>query len=261
MNTLDNIIQSKHKEVALRKEQFPIKQLEKQPHFERKTFSMKQNLLSSSTGIITEFKRKSPSKGVINDKASVIEVTQGYAQFGASAVSILTDTDFFGGKTDDLVAARSHLHLPILRKDFVIDEYQLIEAKAMGADVILLIAAALNPKQVKSLASVAHSLSLNVLLEVHDLEELQSSLVYEVDVVGVNNRNLKNFEVNIDTSKYLSEHIPQEFVKISESGISEVKTIKLLQDFGYQGFLIGENFMKAENPASAFEEFMEELRS
>lgn len=259
MNTLDKIIQSKLKEVAQRKEQFPIKKLEKQPDFERNTFSLKQNLQNSSTGIITEFKRKSPSKGIINDRVSVTEVTQGYAKFGASGISILTDTDFFGGKTEDLVAARPYLSVPILRKDFMIDEYQLIEAKAMGADVILLIAAALNPKQVKELASIAHTLSLNVLLEVHDLAELQQSLTYDIDVVGVNNRNLKNFEVSIDTSKILAEHIPAEFIKISESGISEVNNIKILQEYGYRGFLIGENFMKSDNPAATFQEFMEEL--
>lgn len=259
MNTLDKIIQSKIKEVEQRKEQFPIKKLEKQPSFERNTFSLKQNLQSSSTGIIAEFKRKSPSKGIINDRVKVTEVTQGYAKGGASCISILTDSEFFGGKTEDLVEARPLLSIPILRKDFIIDEYQLIEAKAMGADVILLIAAALTPKQVKALALVAHSLSLSVLLEVHDLEELQTALNYEVDVVGVNNRNLKNFEVNIDTSKRLAEHIPTEFVKISESGISEVKSIKILREYGYQGFLIGENFMKSDHPASAFQEFVEEL--
>lgn len=260
MNILDTIIQSKYKEVAQRKEQFPIKNLEKQLFFSRKTISLKQNLAQSATGIIAEFKRKSPSKGIINDRVKVEEVTQGYASAGASGISILTDTDFFGGTSDDLRLARPHLQVPILRKDFIIDEYQIIEAKAMGADLILLIAAVLNPKQIKELAEFAHSFGLEVLMEVHNLAELQSSLNYHLDIVGVNNRNLKNFEVSINVSKDLTEHIPSEFVKISESGISEVKNIKILQEYGYQGFLIGENFMKSDNPAEMCKEFIEEMQ-
>ncbi|TAH18864.1 MAG: indole-3-glycerol phosphate synthase TrpC [Cytophagales bacterium] len=260
MNILDTIIQSKYKEVAQRKEQFPIKKLEKHEFFERKTNSLKRNLQQSATGIIAEFKRKSPSKGIINDRVGVEEVTQGYAKAGASGISILTDTDFFGGTTEDLLKARPHLTVPILRKDFIIDEYQIIEAKAMGADVVLLIAAVLSPKQINELAEFAHSLGLEVLMEVHDLEELQRSLNYHLDIVGVNNRNLKNFEVSINISKDLTEHIPKEFVKISESGISEVKSIKILQEYGYQGFLIGENFMKSDNPAEMCHEFMESMK-
>ncbi len=261
MNILDTIIQSKYKEVAQRKEQFPIKQLEKHVFFSRKTIPLKQNLKLSSTGIIAEFKRKSPSKGIINDRVKVEEVTQGYAKAGASAISILTDTEFFGGTSDDLKQARPRLQVPILRKDFIIDEYQIIEAKAMGADLILLIAAVLSPKKIKELAEFAHSFGLEVLMEVHNLEELQSSLNYHLDIVGVNNRNLKNFEVSINVSKDLTEHIPSEFVKISESGISEVKNVKILQEYGYQGFLIGENFMKSDNPAEMCKEFMEEMKS
>ncbi len=259
MNILDTIIQAKYKEVNQRKEQFPIKQLERTAFFERKTITLKNRLKQSKTGIIAEFKRKSPSKGSINADAKVEEITQGYAAAGASAVSILTDMEFFGGESKDLTLARPLLHIPILRKDFIIDEYQIIEAKSMGADVILLIAAVLNPKQIKALAEFAHSLGLEVLMEVHDLAELQNSLNYHLDIVGVNNRNLKNFEVNIDVSKMLAAHIPAEFVKISESGISEVKNIKVLQDYGYQGFLIGENFMKTANPTEACKEFISQI--
>jgi len=260
MNILEKIIQSKYKEVDRRKEQFPIKKLEKHEFFERKIFSLKRNLKQSTTGIIAEFKRKSPSKGTINDRVGVEEATQGYAKAGASGISILTDTDFFGGTTDDLLKARPHLTVPILRKDFIIDEYQIIEAKAMGADVILLIAAALSPKQINELAEFAHSLGLEVLMEVHSLEELQSSLNYHLDIVGVNNRNLKNFDVSINTSKDLTEHIPSEFIKISESGISEVKNVKILQEYGYQGFLIGENFMKSDNPGEMCNEFIQGMK-
>lgn len=256
MNTLDKILQSKYKEVALRKEQFPIKKLEKAPLFERATVSIKNALQHTNKGIIAEFKRQSPSKGIINDKVSVEEVTQGYAAAGATGISVLTDTEYFGGKSEDLIQARSCVHIPLLRKDFTIDEYQIIEAKAIGADFVLLIAAALNPKQIKQLAEFAHSIQLEVLMEVHNLAELQASLNYHLDLVGVNNRNLKNFEVSIDTSKQLAEHIPKEFIKISESGISEIENVKILQEYGYQGFLIGENFMKTGNPAQACKEFI-----
>jgi indole-3-glycerol phosphate synthase len=259
MNILDQIIQSKHKEVNQRKEQFPIKQLEKAEFFERKTIALKNRLRQSKTGIIAEFKRKSPSRGNINAEAQVAEITQGYASSGATAVSILTDMPFFGGENKDLQVARNQLHIPILRKDFTIDEYQIIEAKAMGADLILLIAAVLNPKQIKTFAEFAHLLGLEVLMEVHNRNELENSLNHHLDIVGVNNRNLKTFEVNIEVSKALAEHIPSEFVRVSESGISEVKNIKILQDYGYQGFLIGENFMKSQNPTEACKEFINQI--
>ncbi len=259
MNTLEKIIQSKYKEVALRKESFPIKKLEKSPLFERATLSVKNALKNTNKGIIAEFKRQSPSRGVINDKVSVEEVTKGYAEAGALGISVLTDTEYFGGKSEDLTQARHAVGVPILRKDFTIDEYQIIEAKAIGADFILLIAAALNPKQIKQLAEFAHSIQLEVLMEVHDLAELQTSLNYHLDLVGVNNRNLKNFEVSINTSEELAKHIPSEFIKISESGISEAENIKILQEYGYQGFLIGENFMKTANPALACREFIAQL--
>ncbi len=259
MNTLEKIIQSKYKEVALRKERFPIKKLEKSPLFERATLSVKNALKNTNKGIIAEFKRQSPSKGIINDKVSVEEVAKGYAEAGALGISVLTDTEYFGGKNEDLTQARHTVDVPILRKDFTIDEYQIVEAKAIGADFILLIAASLNPKQIKQLAEFAHSTQLEVLMEVHDLAELQTSLNYHLDLVGVNNRNLKNFEVSINTSKELAEHIPSEFIKISESGISEAENIKILQEYGYQGFLIGENFMKTENPALACKEFIAQL--
>ncbi len=259
MNTLEKIIQSKHKEVALRKELFPIKKLEKSPLFERATLSVKNALKNTNKGIIAEFKRQSPSKGILNDKVSIEEVTKGYAEAGALGISVLTDTEYFGGKSEDLTQARHAVDVPILRKDFTIDEYQIIEAKAIGADFVLLIAAALNPKQIKQLAEFAHSIHLEVLMEVHDLVELQTSLNYHLDLVGVNNRNLKNFEVSINTSKELAEHIPSEFIKISESGISKVENIKILQEYGYQGFLIGENFMKTDNPALACKEFIAQL--
>ena len=262
MTILDKIVLRKKEEVELAKQQVSIQQLEKGLHFNRNPYSFKQFLLDEQrTGIIAEFKRRSPSKGVINDKVTVAEVTTAYAAAGASALSVLTDVDFFGGHTDDLLAARAANEIPILRKDFMIDEYQLIEAKALGADIILLIAAILSPATVRNLASVAKGLGLNVLLEVHNLEELERSICPELDAIGVNNRNLADFTVNIQTSYDLVNKIPNEFLKISESAISATETIKDLKAAGFNGFLIGENFMKTTDPGAAIRHFVHELIS
>jgi indole-3-glycerol phosphate synthase len=261
MNILDKIIERKKLEVAERKSLAPEKLLQKSIFFEGKAVSMKKYLLNpEKTGIIAEFKRKSPSKGWINQTAAVEKTTIGYMQAGASALSILTDTDFFGGSTEDLITARKFNFCPILRKDFIIDEYQLLEAKSMGADCILLIAAVLEPKRLEALARFAKSLGMEVLMEVHDREELDRSLNSHLDVVGVNNRNLKTFDVSLDTSLSLVDHIPNEFVRISESGISEPKTLIQLKSAGYQGFLIGENFMRSIRPHQAAYNFMNEYR-
>jgi indole-3-glycerol phosphate synthase len=212
------------------------------------------------TGIIAEFKRKSPSKGMINSTSKVEKVSIGYMQAGASALSILTDTKYFGGSTDDLKSARHFNFCPILRKDFVVDEYQIVEAKSIGADCILLIAAALEPEKLKSLAYFAKSLGLEVLMEVHDGEELDRSLCDALDLVGVNNRNLKTFEVSLQTSMDLVNRIPSDFVKISESGISDPETLIQLRTAGFDGFLIGENFMKSARPEQAAYNFIKEYK-
>jgi len=217
-------------------------------------------LAPERTGIIAEFKRKSPSKGIINDKVKVAAVTNAYAVAGASALSVLTDKQFFMGKKADLVKARQANTIPVLRKDFMIDEYQVIEAKALGADIILLIAAILTPAKIQQLASLAKSLGLNVLLEVHNLEELERSINPNLDAIGVNNRNLADFSVSVETSFKLAEHIPADFLKISESAISNTDTIKELKKAGFNGFLIGENFMKQEDPGAAMREFVKGLR-
>ncbi|MFN7015443.1 MAG: indole-3-glycerol-phosphate synthase TrpC [Bacteroidia bacterium] len=209
-----------------------------------------------STGIIAEFKRKSPSKGFINANANIVDVTNSYAQF-AAGISVLTDTSFFGGSFHDLQEARVQ-KVPILRKDFMIDDYQIYEAKAIGADVILLIAACLSPKQVKTLAKLAKQLNLEVLLEIHCADELQH-ICDEVDMVGVNNRNLKTFNVNIETSLQLITQIPAHKIPITESGITNVETICKLKKAGFKGFLMGENFMKNANPGMAFSLFVEQL--
>jgi len=176
-------------------------------------------------------------------------------------MSVLTDAKYFGGSLDDLLIARAATKFPLLRKEFIIDEYQLLEAKAYGADVILLIAAILSKEEIKNLSEFAKSLKLNVLLEVHNEKELQKSIMPSLDMLGVNNRNLKTFDVSLETSKALSTLIPDDFVKVSESGISSIAAIQDLKNYGYQGFLIGENFMKTDAPGAHAKKFIEQLEA
>jgi indole-3-glycerol phosphate synthase len=260
MNILERIIESKREEVESRRFAVPVAELEANELYSRKTISLKQFLNDTSkTGIIAEFKRKSPSKGIINDKADVVEVTKAYADNGASCLSVLTDEIYFGGTSSDLIKARIN-EVPILRKDFIIDEYQITEAKSIGADVILLIAACLSPAEVQRLAGFAKSLQLEVLLELHDEEEL-GHICDETEIVGINNRNLKTFEVDIERSLRMAEKIPAGKIKVAESGISSVENILLFKQHGFKGFLIGENFMKVENPTIAFAEFVKALQT
>lgn len=260
MNILDAIIRQKRTEVAEKQQMIPVDEVKQSNYFNRPTLSMKQFLLDpAKTGIIAEFKRKSPSKGDINKNADITSVTNAYAQYGASALSVLTDEHFFGGSPNDLVRARVN-EVPILRKDFIIDEYQLVESKAMGADAILLIAACLSPLEVKQLAEFAVLLGLEVLLELHDEEEL-GHICDKIDLVGINNRSLKTFDVNIERSLAMAAKLPADKIKIAESGISSVENIRVFRDHGYKGFLIGENFMKQENPGNAFRDFVEKLNN
>ncbi|GAB3037328.1 indole-3-glycerol phosphate synthase TrpC [Spirosoma pulveris] len=253
MTILDQIIAQKRIEVAERKAATTIQALEQMPDFRRETLSARDAIQDlHSTGIIAEFKRKSPSKGIINDRADVATTTQGYVKAGAAVLSVLTDEPFFGGTFADLQAARlANPGTPILRKDFIVDRYQLIEAKAWGADVVLLIAACLTPEEITELSMQAHDLSLQVLLEVHDEEELDRSLNYNIDLVGVNNRDLKTFTTSIETSLRLIEKIPDTFAKITESGLHDADTMLTLFRAGFDGFLIGEAFMKTDDPAKA----------
>jgi indole-3-glycerol phosphate synthase len=259
MNILETIIKYKQGEVARNKELVSLAELERQDNYGRKTISLREILMDgSTTGIIAEFKRKSPSKGIINSAAVVADVTRGYAENGAACLSVLTDAEFFGGSSDDLQKARIN-NIPILHKDFIIDKYQLAEAKVMGADVILLIAACLTPGRVKELAFFAKSLKLEVLLEIHTEYELEH-VCNDVDFVGVNNRDLRTFTVDINRSIELSRQIPADKIKIAESGINQVETIQVFKEAGFKGFLMGENFMKAENPVLAFKEFVQKLK-
>jgi indole-3-glycerol phosphate synthase len=258
VNILEKIVIDKRQEVEAKKEILPIDFLQKSPMFLRRTNSLAKSIISGS-GIISEFKRRSPSRDVINHKSSVIDVVRGYEVAGVSGISILTDTKYFGGSLDDLLQARNIVSLPILRKEFIVDLYQIYEAKAFGADAILLIAGILKESEIIGFSSLANKLGLEVLLEVHNEEELKKSDLTYVHLVGVNNRNLKTFEVTLETSRSLSTLIPEDKIKISESGISSVKAIQELKNYGFSGFLMGENFMKTEDPGVAAVSFLREL--
>lgn len=260
---LDKIITHKRREVAERSELVPTKLLERSLYMDAQPLSMRRYLLRDDlSGIIAEFKRKSPSKGFINQYAPVERTTLGYMQAGASALSVLTDTEFFGGKTEDLTIARRYNFCPILRKDFVVDEYQILEAKSIGADAVLLIAAVLSGEEVLRLGRLAKSLGLEVLLEIHGAEELDKTLHPDaVCLVGVNNRNLHDFSVSLDTSGELAQRIPTEYVKVTESGLSTAAEIEALRAVGYQGFLIGETFMRHSRPEAACAALVQQLRT
>ncbi len=258
-NILGTIIRHKVEEVKHAKATVSINELEQSEFYSRKTLSLKLSLQDASrNGIIAEFKRKSPSKGIFNSEAKPWDVTRAYAEGGASGLSILTDEKFFAGKKEDIIRCRQ-LAIPILRKDFIIDEYQIAEAKAIGADVILLIAACLTPQRVKELSAYAKNLKMEILLEIHNDDELLH-ICDEVDLVGVNNRDLKTFTVDLNRSIDLGKKISSGKLKISESGISDVNTIVLLKQNGYNGFLIGEAFMKEQDPAVAFARFVHTLK-
>ncbi|KMQ63190.1 indole-3-glycerol phosphate synthase [Chryseobacterium angstadtii] len=253
MTILDTIIARKKEEIAVSKAGISIDQLKNSEFFGRKSFSLKESVKNKS-GIIAEFKRKSPSKGIINDQVQPLDITSAYENFGASGISILTDHDFFGGSFEDILQVRNAIGIPILRKDFMVDEYQFYEAKSIGADAVLLIAACLSPDQVQEYTELAHELDLEVLLEIHTEEELKH-FHSGIDLVGINNRNLKDFKVDLQHSVRLKDLLPKEVMSVAESGIYSLEDFKYLKEKGFDGFLMGEYFMKNENPAKAFEEF------
>lgn len=258
MNILDKIIEHKKEEVAFRKATIPVERLKESSFYHRPSLSLKSFLLDSSkTGIIAEFKRRSPSKGIIHPNPDIMQITRDYTSGGASALSVLTDEQFFGGMNQDLMKAREN-NIPILRKEFIIDPYQIEEARSIGADAILLIAACLTPKQVKSLALYATALKLDILLELHEESEL-GHICEEVTIVGINNRNLKTFEVDIDQSIRMAAQIPSGKLLIAESGISSAEEIKYFKEKGFHGFLMGEYFMKQPDPGKAFHDFVNQL--
>ena len=259
MNILDKIIKNKKLEIAASKKKISIADLQVTAFFQRQTISLKESVKSGS-GIISEFKRQSPSKGIINDKADVLKVTKSYEKFGASGISILTDEIFFGGTLQDVLEVRDEISIPILRKDFMIDEYQFYEAKANGADVILLIASCLSPNQVQEFTELSHQLGLEVLLEIHTEEELHH-FNRNIDFVGINNRNLKDFKVDLQHSVNMKNQLPKDVLSVAESGIYSIDDFKFLKGKGFDGFLMGEYFMKNANPEIAFEEFINTIKN
>jgi indole-3-glycerol phosphate synthase len=260
MNILSTIAAHKKAEVAKNKELCPIAILEGSVNFHRQPLSMTDYLLrGNATGIIAEFKRQSPSKGIINITAKPEEVSIGYILAGATALSVLTDSEFFGGSNADLVKVRAVNSNPVLRKDFMVDPYQIFEAKSIGADAILLIASILTIKETLQMATLARSLGLETILEVHNREEL-NHWNDQISILGVNNRNLDNFTVSLDVSLSLAEFIPSGTLAISESGIRTAEDLIRLKKEGYRGFLIGEQFMSTGDPVAAAREFIDNLK-
>lgn len=261
MNILDIIKAQKLKEVEALKSTISISELEQFPLFQSATRSLKKAITSSVTGgIISEFKRKSPAKGNINLDANVVQVTQGYTEALVSGLSVLSDVTFFGAKSDDFQLARQNNSIPMLRKDFIVDEFQIIQSKSIGADVILLIAKILTKKQLLSYTHLAHELGLEVFLETQNETEILENLDLDFDLIGINNRNLNSFEVSVENSIKLAQLLPKSSVKIAESGIHSLETIQLLKANGFDGFLIGEYFMKDENPALKCHELIQNLK-
>lgn len=256
MNILNEIVAYKRQEVEEQKSLYPVKLLERSIYFQSPTLSLSKYILRNDlSGIIAEFKRRSPSKGVINEFAKPDKVCLEYMRGGASALSVLTDAKYFGGSSRDLTLARKYNFCPILRKDFIVDDYQVVEARSIGADAILLIAEILTANQLKSLASLAFSLGLEVLFEVHERESI-GKLPPDAQIVGVNSRNLTDFSVSIENATNLIDLLPPNVVKVAESGIDSPETLIKLKELGFNGFLIGEHFMRNANPGKACEQFV-----
>jgi indole-3-glycerol phosphate synthase len=258
---LSRIADYKQKEVEERKSILPLDQLQAKPFYNRKGKSLRDSIIDpSKTGIIAEFKRKSPSAGAINLNTSVKQVTTGYAKSGASGLSVLTDTPSFGGSLDDLLTARQYVQTPILRKDFMLDEYQVYEAKAFGADAILLIAAMIDRYECEKLTGIAHKLGLEVLLEVHNASEIASHAGEFADIIGVNSRDLKSFSTDLTHAEKLYELLPKDSIKIAESGIHQPEDAARFKQMGFDGFLIGSHFMHQDQPGMACLEFSNQLK-
>jgi indole-3-glycerol phosphate synthase len=259
MNILEKIVLKKREWIFQQKVKNPLEIIMHGSGYRRTSFSLLEKVRSSNDpAIIAEFKRKSPSKGNIYEQADVVQVTSDYQKAGASAISILTDHEFFGGSDQDLIDARAHLSIPILRKDFIIDAYQIHEAKSLGADIVLLIAACLSKDEVKQFSELAKSLGMEVLLELHDEEELEH-ICSTVDFVGINNRSLKTFDVDVQRSLKMATAIPDSFCKVAESGIDDPNQIKLFRSNGFEAFLIGEYFMKTHQPGIALDKFIQQI--
>ena len=255
---LSEIVANKRFEVDMQKQAISIEALQEFLYKPLPCHSLRESLIDSKTGIIAEFKRRSPSKGWIHPKVDPKDVVPYYAMAGAAGLSILTDEKFFGGNLGDIKSIRKFVDTPILRKDFIVDEYQLYQSKLIGADIVLLIASILSKEQFMQMLNKAHELKLEVLLEVHDPSEIEY-ITPEVDVVGINNRHLGSFITDVQHSFEMAELLPQENVLISESGIKDTNTICQLRKAGYKGFLIGETLMSQEDPAEKLRDMIQEI--
>lgn len=261
MTILDQIITHKYREVEERKSLYPVKMLEKSLYFQRVPISLINAIQKNDLhGIIAEFKRKSPSKGIMNEFALSDKVCLEFLQAGSSAVSVLTDSEFFGGSSDDLISARNNINCPVLRKDFIVDEYQIIEARSIGADAILLISEIHQAAKLEQLHRFARSLEMEVLVEVHDKRNI-TRIPYDAQLVGINSRNLASFSVDIENLSQMIHLLPQEVVKVAESGIKSAADYKNLKNAGFDAFLIGELFMNTNDPGSACKTFISELKN
>lgn len=259
MTILDQILADKRREVAENKALYPVKLLEKSIYFQTDPVSLKKYLLRTDlNGLIAEFKRRSPSRGMINEFADPAKVCLGYMQAGASALSVLTDEKYFGGSVSDLQLARDLNFCPILRKDFILEEYQVIESRSIGADAILLIAGVLDRKTLGRLEALARTLGMEVLFEIHRKEELDL-LPAGAEIIGVNSRDLSDFSVSRERVLQMAGQLPEDAVKVAESGIDSPTTLLQLRRAGYQGFLIGEGFMREANPAAACRRFIKNV--
>ena len=261
MKILDKIVEDKKIEINKLLSNSSISKLENSHLFSRKCISLKESIKNNNSGIICEFKRRSPSNENINYISSLPDVVSGYEEAGAAGLSILTNKKYFDGDTQDIINIRDISNLPILRKEFIISEYQVIEAKSIGSDAILLIASILSEEEIIGYSSLAKSIGLEVLLEIHSEDELYKISGDDIDIVGVNNRNLDTLEIDLNNSIELYGKIPSKFVKISESGISEVESILKLKELGYNGFLIGEKFMKTNNPMESAYDFIKKIEN
>ncbi len=262
MNTLEKIVAYKRDEVNEAKKLYPVELLQQKMYYKAKPVSLAKYIKhENKTGIIAEIKRKSPSEGFINQHISVEEVSIGYMQAGSSALSVLTDGPSFGGSLKDLEIARKFNYCPIIRKDFMIDAYQVHEAKAHGADAILIIAAILSKKEAEELAGLAHELGMEVLLEVHTQAEIDSHLGTYADLVGVNSRDLKTFQTDLEMVHTMVNQIPDNYIKIAESGIKTPEDVLKFKKAGFDGFLIGTTFMKSPRPDKACQKFSHQVRN
>lgn len=254
-NILDTIIATKKQEIAQRKQHTPLAELQQQSEGVGPprgfTAALKRAADEHHPGVIAEIKKASPSKGVIREHFDPTAIAQSYTEHGATCLSVLTDEDYFQGSDEYLREVRQISDLPILRKDFTVDEYQIYEAKVMGADCILLIAAALNIMQLTNLNQLARGIGLDVLIEVHNLNELQAALSLAPTLIGINNRNLKTFETSLQNTIGLLEHIPSYITVVTESGIKSSDDIRLMNQHGVYCFLVGETFMRAPDPGLA----------